>query len=116
MRRFAFPALCLLALGGLLLALSGDFRAETRPPAGSARTVKPFALPDTEGKTWKLADLASKKAVVVVFVGTECPVNNAYMPLLAELSREYAGKGVQVLAVNSNALDTPARLLAFARN
>jgi peroxiredoxin len=62
-----------------------------------------------------LDDLKSKKAVVVVFLGTECPVGNKFLPTLAGLHGEYADKGVQFLVVNSNVQDTPERVAAHAR-
>ncbi len=58
-----------------------------------------------DGKPWSLDDCKAK-AVVVVFIGTQCPINNAYMPKLVELEKEYKGKGVQIVAINANAHDT----------
>jgi peroxiredoxin len=52
---------------------------------------------------------------VVLFVGTECPINNAFMPRLREMHREYAAKGVQFLAVNSNKQDTLERIAEHAK-
>ena len=45
-------------------------------------------------------------AFVVVFTGTECPVANLYVPALVDLHKEYAAKGVQFLAINSNSQDS----------
>jgi hypothetical protein len=50
-----------------------------------------------------------------VFLGTECPVNNAYLPRLVELCRAYADRGAAFLGVNSNCQDTPARVALHAR-
>ena len=41
-------------------------------------------LKDTKGETVTLAQFKDHKAVVVFFVGTECPINNAYAPRLAD--------------------------------
>jgi thiol-disulfide isomerase/thioredoxin/mono/diheme cytochrome c family protein len=60
-------------------------------------------------------DLKDKKAIVVVFMGTECPIGNSFLPVLAGLHKEYAGKGVAFLGVNANLQDTPARVAAHAR-
>jgi peroxiredoxin len=98
----------LLAVVSGAVALAG---ADSR----TLRRVAPFALEDAAGKRWALAELKGKKAIVVVFLGTECPVNNAYLPRLAELHKEYEPKGVQFLAVNSNCQDTPPRVAAHAR-
>ena len=53
--------------------------------------------------------------MVVVFAGTECPINNAYMPRLGELHKQYSPKGVQFLAVNANVQDTPGPHRAHAK-
>ncbi len=45
------------------------------------------------------------RAVVVVFLGTECPVSNAYVPILAALHRLYSPKGVVFVGINSNQQD-----------
>jgi peroxiredoxin len=74
-----------------------------------------FTLKDASDKAYSLADLKNKKAVVVVFIGTECPVNNAYMPRLVELDHAYAPRGVQFLAINANQHDTPTKIIAHSR-
>ncbi len=106
------PRLLLLAAAAMLLPAA--VRADT-PPTQIGKSIDPFALEDTAGKTWSLADLKDKKAVVVIFVGTQCPINNAFLPRLAEMYRTYADKGVQFLAVNANHQDTPKRLADHAK-
>ena len=47
-----------------------------------------------------------RKAIVLVFLGTDCPVGNLYVPRLNELNREFRKKGVVFLGINSNAHET----------
>jgi len=112
MRRLAIPA-------GLFLfpVLVGcALRAEPAPRSASSRRVADFTLKDAAtDKPISLSDFKTKKAVVVVFIGTECPINNAYMPVLAELAKAYADKDVQFLGVNSNSNDTPAQITGHAQ-
>jgi hypothetical protein len=54
------------------------------------------------------------KAFVVVFVGTECPLANLYIPVLIELQKTYAPKGVQFLLINSNSQDSFVAVAAHA--
>ena len=61
------------------------------------------------------AQFKDAKALVVVFMGTECTISNSFMPRLAELSNTYAAKGVQFLAINSNRQDTPVQVAAHAK-
>src|SRR5438094_9866403 len=79
-------------------------------------TVVKFKLNTTDGKAWSLdADAKDKKAVVVVFIGTQCPVNNAYMPKLVELEKSYRDKGVQFVAINANEHDSLETIKVHAR-
>jgi len=89
-------------------------RADT-PSGNLGKTVADFTLRDTEGRPVALASLKDSKAVVVVFLGTECPVNNLFLPRLAELQKEFAGKGVAFLGINANKQDTAARIAAHAK-
>ena len=94
----------------------GPLQSEPPKSADVLRKAGPFSLKDPrEDKTISLADLKDKQAVVVVFVGTECPISNAFLPVLAELQRDYAAKGVAFLGIHSNRQDTPDRIAAHAR-
>jgi peroxiredoxin len=75
-----------------------------------------FRLPDVRtSRAVALSDFAGKKAVVVIFMGTACPVNNAYMAVLASLSKKYETAGVQFVGINSNPGDGPAEVAAHAQ-
>src|SRR5262249_13203306 len=91
-----------LACAGILLA---GRPPRTGAPAPQAKTLAPFVLSDAAGKPWSLADQQGSKAVVVLFLGTQCPINNSYAPRLAELHKQYQDKGVRFVAVNSNHQD-----------
>jgi peroxiredoxin len=80
-----------------------------------AHAVEPFTLPDAAGKPVSPLAAKEQKALIVVFIGTECPINNAYMPRLAELQRTYAAKGVGLVAINSNQQDSPKAIAEHAR-
>jgi peroxiredoxin len=79
------------------------------------KKVANFALRDTNGNAVSLESLKDKKAIVVVFLGTECPINNAYVFPLSRMSKDYASRGVQFLGINSNHQDTPQRVAAHAK-
>ena len=83
----------------------------TTPAFAGDKTIDSFSLPDVRtGRPVALGDFNESKAIVVVFLGTECPVNNAYLPRLAKLHQMYSGKGVQFLAVNSLKIDKPEQV------
>jgi peroxiredoxin len=58
-----------------------------------------FALPDTEGATHEPGEAP---ATVVVFTCNHCPYALAWHQRIVDVARDYADRGVRVLAVNSN--------------
>ena len=73
-----------------------------------------FRLSDFAGKEHGLADFNDARLVVVVFLGTECPLSKLYGPRLKQLAAEYAGRGVQFLGIDSNLQDTSVEIAAYA--
>jgi peroxiredoxin len=113
----------LLWLAALLGLGAGPFQGEPRstaaaPPA-RPRIIASFTLEGPAGKVWSFREVVRgkkpAKAVVVLFLGTECPINNAYAPRLAALHKGYAGKGVAFVGINSNCHDTATRIAAHAK-
>src|SRR5436305_11883669 len=108
-------------LSGVLLGvlspvvLAGPPDRSPPPPLGTR--IADFDLPPAAGgPAWSLArETRDAKAVVVLFLGTECPVNNAYAPTLAALHDAYAPNGVAFVAVNSNQQDEAAAVARHAR-
>jgi peroxiredoxin len=100
-----------LALLPAPLCWSADAVTSKQPP----QVIPAFQLKDAAGQAVSLADFRAKKAVAVVFIGTECPLVNKYVLRLAELQREFSPRGVQVLAVNSNSQDAPEDVARHAR-
>jgi peroxiredoxin len=58
-----------------------------------------FALPDTDGTSQRLDGTA---ATVVVFTCNHCPYALAWHERIIEVAKDYAGRGVRVLAINPN--------------
>src|SRR5713101_2629890 len=98
-----------LLLLGALMTGAGDDRA----PIGTQ--VEGFQLKDCLGTPHALKDWKDKRAIVVVFFGTQCPLAKLYGPRLAELAGSYAEKGVQFVGVDSNQQDSLAGMAQFAR-
>jgi peroxiredoxin/mono/diheme cytochrome c family protein len=80
---------------------------------GVGRLAPDIAFTDTTGKAGKLSDFKDKKAVVVLFTSTSCPVSQKYAPVLARLEKAYRDKGVAFVYVNPVATD-PADDIAKA--
>lgn len=84
-----------------------------------ARTVPAgpidFSANDLRGSPIRLADYQKSRCVVVVFLGTECPLAQLYAGRLEELSKAYSVDEVQFFGVNSNAQDNITEIESFVR-
>jgi thiol-disulfide isomerase/thioredoxin/mono/diheme cytochrome c family protein len=115
----------LVPLGGAALLVSITAGAalfgggQNKPlPAPLGTQITDFTLPRAAGGApWSLVrETQNARAVVVLFLGTECPVNNAYVPVLAALHKKYEAKGIVFVAVNSNQQDDAAAVAKHARD
>jgi peroxiredoxin len=61
-----------------------------------------FSLLGVDGHPHSLERYQGKSLLVVVFSCSHCPYVQAYEDRLVDLQRDYAERGVQVLAINSN--------------
>lgn len=68
----------------------------------SKKKVSDFTLEDYNGVKHSLADFKSSKAIVLMFIATQCPVSNNYNSRMAEIHKDYAAKGVSFIGINSN--------------
>lgn len=59
--------------------------------AGSAEEVR---LPDVSGKLVNPFSDSGSKAVVFVFISTECPISNRYAPEVRRLHEEFSKRGI----------------------
>jgi peroxiredoxin len=71
----------------------------------SSRRVPNFVLPDSTGKQVALSDYSDAELLVLVFLGTKCPIANAYVPELLDLQKRYKDRNVQIIGINANPSD-----------
>lgn len=67
--------------------------------------IPDFSLKGVDGKTHSPADYADKKALVVTVSCNHCPTVVQYEDRMVEVQRDYAGKGVLLIAINGNETD-----------
>ncbi len=67
-----------------------------------------FSLLATDHKTYSLADFANAKFLVIVFSCNHCPYVIGSEDRMIAFANDYSGKGVQLVAINSNAVTTYA--------
>jgi len=73
----------------------------TMLPLGT--TAPHFHLMDTiSGNYYSLADLASSKATVIMFICNHCPFVIHVNPELVRIANEYKNEGVSFIAISSN--------------
>jgi len=65
-----------------------------------------FNLPDTEGKFVSLPDFKDSPALLVVFMCNHCPFVKHIIDKLVKLIKQYQPKGVAVVGINSNDVET----------
>jgi peroxiredoxin len=68
-----------------------------------------FALKDTTGKAHSLKAYRGQ-TVVIGFVGTKCPIANAYITRMNGIAADYKAKNVVFLGINSN-VNEPLKLV-----
>ncbi len=102
---------------GSLAALCVHLGPSAEPRTAEARKVADFRLQDPRDRgSVSLAALKEKnKAIVVVFLGVECPISNQFLPILSALHKEYENKGVSFIGINANAQDSLERVATHAR-
>ncbi len=61
-----------------------------------------------------LKDFGERKAFVIVFTDTKCPVAAKYVPRLNELSKDFESRGVQLIGIDASSDDTLVAVAADA--
>lgn len=61
-----------------------------------------FSVPDTAGVRHSEVEWRAKKAVVVFFTMTDCPLSNGYVPEMNRIRGEYEARGVAFYAAHSD--------------
>lgn len=70
--------------------------------AGEVTKIENFRLKDYNGKEHQLSDYKDSKAIVIIFVATQCPVSNDYNSRMAQIYNDYKDKGISFIGINSN--------------
>lgn len=61
-----------------------------------------FSLKGIDGKTYSLSDFKNAKAIVIIFISTQCPVSNDYNSRMEKIYQDYKNRGVAFIGINSN--------------
>lgn len=101
----------------ICVVLTVSYAATAASETTSQRSVQiaGFTLQDYLGARHSLCDWSDQRAVVVVFLGTECPLAKLYGPRLADLASEFGPQGVVFVAIDSNQQDSLLEIGHYAR-
>jgi len=90
----------LLLLAFLLVVVLAKAMDYPTLPVGTA--APDFNLKGVDGKMYTLQAFAKAKILVVIFTCNHCPTAQAYEERIKNLVKDYASKGVQVVAISPN--------------
>ena len=99
MREHGLPSIRRRALVCAGLGLAATAHAYQLRPWGGSRAAPPFSLTDLDGKTWDLAALQGR-AALLNFWATWCEPCREEMPSLEALARRHRADPMVVLTVN----------------
>jgi len=98
----------------------GTSAGQEQPQIAIGKKVPDFRLPNVLATSDKerevhLYDIKGKKAIVIIFIATRCPISNDYNERMVELAKTYTPKGVQFLGINSNHIEPTEEVIEHAK-
>jgi len=76
--------------------------AASSNPIAIGSVAPDFSLPDPAGRLHALREHAGSAATLVAFICNHCPYVVHMRDALAQYARDFAGRGVRVIGINSN--------------
>jgi peroxiredoxin len=98
----------------LVLIFSPLLSTITQQVQATGQQVDDFELNDFRGNAVALSDYKEAKVVVLVVLGTECPLAKLYGSRLQELNTRF-GSEVVFIGLNANTQDSVTEIAAYAR-
>jgi peroxiredoxin len=71
--------------------------------ASAAPNMPQFSFTDTSGQLHTRAEWKDKRAIVLLFLTTDCPLSNGYVPELNRIKDTYSSRGVAFYAIQGDA-------------
>jgi peroxiredoxin len=98
---------CLIFILLLLAGISFSFRKSSpvsgeHPTLAIGASAPDFNLSGVDGKNYSLSSFKNAKILVVIFTCNHCPTAQAYEDRIIQLTKDYASKGVSVVAIMPN--------------
>lgn len=61
-----------------------------------------YGLLGADGRTYSLSSFDDKRVLIIMFMANRCTAAQAYTERIAAIQAEYQGRGVQIVAINSD--------------
>ena len=106
LKKILFPVIISL-IGLLLIAAVNNYSLQEK--------IENFTLKDYNGKEHSLSDYKDSRAIVIMFIATECPVSNAYNSRMEDIYKNYNQKNVAFIGINSNKAESVERIREHAK-
>src|SRR5215831_4019085 len=74
-----------------------------------------FSLRDTEGILHQHTEWSKSRAIVIFFTTVDCPVSNSYVPEMNRIRADYASRGVDFYAVQTDTTIRDAEVRKHAK-
>lgn len=76
--------------------------ALTTPVCDFGRKAPDFVLPGTDGRVWRLADVAGPNGTLIMFICNHCPYVKAVLDRIIRDARDLKALGIGVAAISAN--------------
>lgn len=103
-----------LAVLAAFVSLSGAAFGAALAPVKFGEKVNDLEFKDIRFLTRNLSDIGKPKAFVLVFLNTECPVAQKYLPKLKELDTKYGPQEVQLVGIYNSQNDSVRDMASHA--
>jgi len=117
MKRYLFTFALVLSLCSAALSninLKAGVVEGNSEPGEIGSVVADFKLPDLDGREQSLSSLKGKNGTVLIFIGVQCPVSNAYNERMEKLAQDFRARGITVIGVNANSTESSGDAKAHA--
>ena len=100
----------------ILTCITVASEIETKQLVKIDEQVKEWDLKDAENKVYSLKKLGEeKKAIVLIFLATQCPVVDEYVDRINSLFSDYKEKKVQLVGIHSNKHETIEEIKEYTK-
>jgi peroxiredoxin len=101
MKKIALFAVCFAVIATFTFLIFGYSNSQNQLP-DEIKKVENFTLKDYNGNSHSLKDYKKAKAIVLMFISTQCPVSNSYNEKMNKLYDDYQLKNIAFIGINAN--------------